>query len=471
MDNEALKQWKDKFQAEHGRMPTMAEFQAAKKSDVAAAEKVTPAAPTPAPVQPVQTPKQPMTKKRKALLAAGGVGVVVLGCAYAYGNHYFSKESVAERSAKILVEQKPKQYADLLVWDDTKKTLSEDEVKPVVSYMADQGLTDKGKIAKKLETSGLEVATLKETGKNLLIFPKYQVVVEPITVNIESNQSDLTLKVNGVDEGKVNESKKLDHLAPGIYKFEANAKIDKVDVPVKESKTILHNTTIPLNIQLISFSVESNMKDGDLYIGDTKVGTLTDGKYKVKNEPITDSVDVYVTQKFKDSTVKSEKVNLNTMHDQTTVTLNAEGMIDDSRVRDVWQSVTSAINAYASNERVPSDLEMFKGGAENKAFDDFKNNIAHNLNNAKRVAERVSYTFEDVKSVKQISETEAEYVVEVEAEFYYASDTDKKDRSSGYKTQVFELTGTLYFDESTDKWVLDTVSDDQKLIKDEDNVS
>lgn len=462
MNKEALKQWKEQFQLEHGRMPTMEEFQTMKETDKSAETVST--------VAQVQLPKQPMTKKRKVLLAAGGIGILILGAAYTYGNHYFSKESVAERSAKVLADQKTNQYADLLVWNDTKKTLSEDEVKPIVSYMTDQGLTDKEKIASKLETSGLEVAKLKETGKNLLIFPKYEVVVEPLTVTVESNQTDLTLKVNGIDEGKVNESKTLSHLAPGIYKFDANAKIDKDDVPLKDSKTILHDTTLPLNIELITFSVESNLKNGDLYIGDTKIGTLTDGKYKVKNEPITDSVEVYVTQKFKNKTVKSEKVNLNTMSDQTTISLNAEGVIDDDRVRDVWQSVTSAVNAYASNERIPSDLDMFKGGAENKAFNDFKNSISHNLNDAKRVADSVSYTFEDVKSVKQISEIEAEYVVEVEAEFYYASDTDKKDHSFGYKTQVFELTGTLYFDEAADKWVLDTVSDDQKLIKDEDNI-
>lgn len=336
--------------------------------------------------------------------------------------------------------------------------------------MKSEGLKE-DKIASKLEGSGLTVAELQETGKNFLIFPKYEVVVKPVTLTVTSNQGDMTLKVNGTNEGKVNSSKKLDGRAPGIYQFEATAKVDQKEVPVKESRTITSSTTIPLNIELVSFTVESNMKNGDLYIGDTKVGKLSDGKYKVKNEPITESINVYVSQMFKNSTVESEKRELTTSDDQMTITLNADGVIDEDDVRDVWRSVVSAVDAYASTERVPTNLDMFKDGADNPAFNDFKKNIGHNLNNARRVADSITYSFEDVKSFNQTSETEAEYVVDVETRFYYSSDTDKKEHSSGYKTQVFELKGTLYFDDSSNTWQLNTVSEDQKLLKDDDNVS
>lgn len=501
---QTLAEWKAAFVQTNGRAPSMEEFQEAKKALEAnqlaneQAERVEPVVipvqpepvqvqqsvaptpePTPAPTpvapqaQPVrsQEPKKPMSMAKKVLWTLGGIVLIAAGGAYAYADNYFSRESVAERSAAVLAEQKAGSYAEMLVWSDTKEALTEEEIAPMISWMDENDMTDKEKIASKLEGSGIKVAKLEENGKHFFLFPKYDVVVQPVNITVKSNQKDVALKVNGKAEGKITSDTKLKHRAPGMYQFEATAKVSGKNVPVKDSKEVLESTDIPLNIELISFDVESNMKTGTLYMGDTKIGQLKDGKYKVKNEPMTDNLEVYVSQKFKDSTVESEKRKLTSAQDKTTLTLDAEGMITESNASDVWRSAVSAINSYASDERIPSDLDMFNGGEENKAFDDFKKNIHHNLNNARRVADSITYSLEDIKSVTQTSETTATYVAEVETRFYYSSDTDKKEHSSGYKTQVFELTGGLVYDEDAKKWKLDSVSDNQKLLKDNDNVS
>ena len=36
-------------------------------------------------------------------------------------------------------------------------------------------------------------------------------------------------------------------------------------------------TEVNLSVEYLSFTVKSNLKDGDLYVGGTKIGTLTQG--------------------------------------------------------------------------------------------------------------------------------------------------------------------------------------------------
>lgn len=115
-----MAEWKELFVQTNGRVPSMEEFQAAKKAmeteNVAEeqAERVEPVVipvqsepiqvqqataqqTSTTPTQPVraQAPKTPMTVTKKILLVLGAILLVVLGGAYAYGDHYFSKESVA----------------------------------------------------------------------------------------------------------------------------------------------------------------------------------------------------------------------------------------------------------------------------------------------------------------------------------------------------------------------------------------
>ena len=40
-------------------------------------------------------------------------------------------------------------------------------------------------------------------------------------------------------------------------------------------------TEVNLSVEYLSFTVKSNLKDGDLYVGGTKIGTLNSGKLDV----------------------------------------------------------------------------------------------------------------------------------------------------------------------------------------------
>lgn len=468
-----MKVWAAKFEAQNNRKPTMDDFNEAQKTGFATVASVQPGMPAAQPVMPQapQQPRKPMSTKSKILLGLGVVVLLALGGGYAWGQNHFSKDSEAARLGTSLATQKAATYAGVMKWADTEKNLTKAEVEPAVRYMKQENYNDADKIADALSRNDLSIMKLEEKGRNFLIFPRYELVVKPVTLTAESNQNQLNLKVNGVDEGKVSGSKRLSHRAPGVYAFEATSRIGNKDVPVKDTRVITKDETIGLNIEVISFDVESNLKSGDLYIGETKIGTLKDGKYKVKNQPITEEMEVYVAQNLGNKKIESERKELTRSNDHGFLTLDADGVLTEDDARSVLESAMNAVDSYAYDERIPSDMDMFTSGSSNTTFQNFKSNVDHNLNNARRTADSIDYDFKTLRSVSQTSETTADFVGEIEVDFYFTSDTDKKDHTSGRLTQTFEITGTLAYDSSAKKWKVDSISDKQPKLHESSNVS
>lgn len=478
-----MKVWAAKFEAQNGRKPVMDDFNEAKKTGFTTVQSVQPMA---QPVQPAmqaaapqmaqmpqapQPPRKPMSLKSKILLGLGVIVLLALGGGYAWGQNHFSKDSEAARLGTSLATQKAATYAGVMKWSDTEKNLTKAEVEPAVRYMKQENYNDADKIADALARNDLSIMKLEEKGRNYLIFPRYELVVKPVTITAESNQNQLNLKVNGVDEGKVSGSKRLSHRAPGVYAFEATSRIGNKDVPVKDSRVITKDETIGLNIEVVSFDVESNLKTGDLYIGETKIGTLKDGKYKVKNQPITEEMEVYVAQNLGNKKIESERKELTRSNDHSFITLDADGVLTESDARSVLESAMNAVDSYAYDERIPSNMDMFTSGSSNTSFQNFKSNVDHNLNNARRTANTIDYAFKTLRSVSQTSETTADFVGEIEVDFYFTSDTDKKNRTSGRLSQTFEISGTLSYDSSSKKWMVDSISDKQPKLHESSNVS
>ncbi|MGC4432229.1 hypothetical protein ABWL48_19235, partial [Streptococcus suis] len=77
-----------------------------------------------------------------------------------------------------------------------------------------------------------------------------------------------------------------------------------------------------LGVVYKSFEVNSNLKDGDLYAGNNKIASLTDGTYNVKELALSKTTDVYVQKTFADgTTVKSESIEASDIANDGTVTL------------------------------------------------------------------------------------------------------------------------------------------------------
>jgi len=467
--------WREKFKLANGRLPNLEEVKQAKATGFKSVEPLI-TAQTESEQNPVpRAPRQQMSKGKKIALTTGVVIIAVGVALVTWGNKHYAKSATAQRTLKILKSESASQYAKNFVWSDTKKKIDQDELAPFVNNMASSKWSNQREndiYNQLLSGQAGNGFTFKRTGHAFLVFPKYQLTVKPVDFNVSTNNKDITLKMNGKTIGTSDSdsySKSYKHQVSGLYKFNATGKISGQDVATSDEKEIDNNTNVNLAIDMISFDVNSNLSSGDLYIGDTKVGTLTDGLLSVKNMPVSKGAKAYVQAKFGDQTIRTTKTSLQDIYDGESINLNADGLMTEDDANSTVSSMYDALGSYASQEEDPDNLDMFKNGANNKAYQDYKKMIRHNLHDAKRNAESVSFNSPDVKSVKQTSLTTADAVYQVKTDFYYSSDDDND--SYGDLTQTFELTAHMVYDKRNETWQVDSIDPNQKKISEDNNVS
>jgi len=469
--------WRDKFELVNGRLPNLEEVRQAKSAGF---NSVTPLAikqtenePNPVP----RVPRQKMSQGKKIAITTGVV-VIAIGIALVtWGTKYYAKAATAQRTLKVLKSESAAQYAKNFVWSDTKKKIDQDALSPFINNMASAKWSNqREKDIYNLMLSGQndDGFIFKRTGNAFLVFPKYQLTVKPVDFNVSTNNKGMTLKMNGTTIGKSNSnrySKAFKHQVSGLYQFNATGKISGQDVATSDERKIDSSTDVNLAIEMISFDVNSNLSSGDLYIGETKVGTLKDGLLSVKNMPVSKGAKAYVQANFGDQTVrtsKTSKTSLKDLYDGESINLNADDLLTEDDANSTISSMYDALGSYASQEEDPDNLAMFKNGANNKAYQDYKKMIRHNLHDAKRNAESVSFKSPNVKSVKQTSLTTADAVYQVKTDFRYTTDEDND--SYGDLTQTFELTAHMVYDKRNKAWQVESIDSDQKKISEDNNV-
>lgn len=464
--------WREQFKLENGRLPSLDEVRDAKQNGF---QSTTPRAQqAPEPVATIT--KKPMARGKKIALTIGIIVVAIIIGLFIWGNKYYAKSATANRTLAVLKSGSATKYAKDIVWSDTKKDIKANELTPFVDYMNNDGWSKQRQnnvYDQLMSGSSADDYTFTEVGKHFLFFPNYKLTIKPVNFDVATNNKDITLKMNGKKIGISDSdsySKPLKRQVSGLYKFTATGKINGQDVATSDERAISSNVNVNLAIDMISFDVNSNLSSGDLYIGNTKIDTLKDGLLQVKKMPISKGATAYVEAKFGDQTIRSSKMSLKDLYDGESIDLNAKGLMTESDADNTISSMYNALGSYASNESDSDTLTMFKNGANNKAYQDYKQMIRHNLHDAKRNAQSVSFNTPDVKSVKQTSLTTADAVYQVKTDFYYSSETDKDGDSYGDLTQTYELTAHMVYDKRSDTWQVDTIDSNQKKISEDSTV-
>ena len=413
-ENPAQKEWLIAFEKYVRRKPTSREFQEGKEANFSLAS-ITPFVEKRKEQGSVSQAK-PWSKRKKFGIIFSVSFVVGLVFAYMAGTNYYSKESVAKRYNSA-VRKSFNEALKYQVWSDNYKDITEKDLK----YTD----TKKATVAVSAEEA-LNGAHLEEVGKELLIFPKWRVVVKPASADITSHASGLVISVNGKTLGTTNSNKyqkKLTHLYPGTYQFKASGKVDGQTINLSANKKLTSTEQIDLGVVYKSFEVNSNLKDGDLYAGNNKIASLTDGTYNVKELALSKTTDVYVQKTFADgTTVKSESIEASDIANDGTVTLDSDSVLDRDTANDLISAAYQKLSYYASNEKTPNELDsIFQNGNQNKFYNDVKKTIDHNLHEAKiRNADSISFSDVDVTNVSQTGKDSYTVDFTVVYSFYYS---------------------------------------------------
>ena len=418
---EAQAIWMKAFKTYVGRQPLPEEFLLGKSSgyDVSTIHKFISDGKAAKPAKPA------MAKSKKILMIAGIVVAVLALTGYSFGSYYYSRGQVAERY-ETAAKKSFKDSLEYQVWSDTKKEIKTSEVK----------YTDTKNTTTYSKSQLMSGERMQKVGRQFLIFPKWRVVVDPGTVDLTVNTADLNLTINGVSYGTTdgnNYTAELKHLYPGTYNFVASGKVNDQDITVSSEENVTSRTEVNLSVKYLSFTVKSNLKDGDLYVGGTKVGTLSTGKLDVNKVAVAGSSAVYVKKNFDDgSSIKTETLSIKKISEGQTVTLDADGVLDRDTADRLLTAAYGKFGSYASNHNTTPDgvSDIFLNGTDDTMYKDVIADIDKNTTGAKnRSADSITFSDVDVTDVVQTGEKTFKVTFTAVYDFYYGYDS--KFKSSG----------------------------------------
>lgn len=418
---EAQAIWMKAFKTYVGRQPLPEEFLLGKSSgyDVSTIHKFISDGKAAKPAKPA------MAKSKKIMMIAGIVVAVLALTGYSFGSYYYSRGQVAERY-ETAAKKSFKDSLEYQVWSDTKKEIKTSEVK----------YTDTKNTTTYSKSQLMSGERMQKVGRQFLIFPKWRVVVDPGTVDLTVNTADLNLTINGVSYGTTdgnNYTAELKHLYPGTYNFVASGKVNDQDITVSSEENVTSRTEVNLSVKYLSFTVKSNLKDGDLYVGGTKVGTLSSGKLDVNKVAVAGSSAVYVKKNFDDgSSIKTETLSIKKISEGQTVTLDADGVLDRDTADRLLTAAYGKFGSYASNHNTTPDgvSDIFLNGTDDTMYKDVIADIDKNTTGAKnRSADSITFSDVDVTDVVQTGEKTFKVTFTAVYDFYYGYDS--KFKSSG----------------------------------------
>ena len=418
---EAQAIWMKAFKTYVGRQPLPEEFLLGKSSgyDVSTIHKFISDGKAAKPAKPA------MAKSKKILMIAGIVVAVLALTGYSFGSYYYSRGQVAERY-ETAAKKSFKDSLEYQVWSDTKKEIKTSEVK----------YTDTKNTTTYSKSQLMSGERMQKVGRQFLIFPKWRVVVDPGTVDLTVNTADLNLTINGVSYGTTdgnNYTAELKHLYPGTYNFVASGKVNDQDITVLSEENVTSRTEVNLSVKYLSFTVKSNLKDGDLYVGGTKVGTLSSGKLDVNKVAVAGSSAVYVKKNFDDgSSIKTETLSIKKISEGQTVILDADGVLDRDTADRLLTAAYGKFGSYASNHNTTPDgvSDIFLNGTDDTMYKDVIADIDKNTTVAKnRSADSITFSDVDVTDVVQTGEKTFKVTFTAVYDFYYGYDS--KFKSSG----------------------------------------
>ena len=418
---EAQAIWMKAFKTYVGRQPLPEEFLLGKSSgyDVSTIHKFISDGKAAKPAKPA------MAKSKKIVMIAGIVVAVLALTGYSFGSYYYSRGQVAKRY-ETAAKKSFKDSLEYQVWSDTKKEIKTSEVK----------YTDTKNTTTYSKSQLMSGERMQKVGRQFLIFPKWRVVVDPGTVDLTVNTADLNLTINGVSYGTTdgnNYTAELKHLYPGTYNFVASGKVNGQDITVSSEENVTSRTEVNLSVKYLSFTVKSNLKDGDLYVGGTKVGTLSSGKLDVNKVAVAGSSAVYVKKNFDDgSSIKTETLSIKKISEGQTVTLDADGVLDRDTADRLLTAAYGKFGSYASNHNTTPDgvSDIFLNGTDDTMYKDVIADIDKNTTGAKnRSADSITFSDVDVTDVVQTGEKTFKVTFTAVYDFYYGYDS--KFKSSG----------------------------------------
>ncbi|MBI0121386.1 zinc-ribbon domain-containing protein [Lactobacillus sp. M0398] len=321
---------------------------------------------------------QPMKKKTKVLLTLGVAFLAVFTLFYAWGSNHYSKENQINRIKSDLIDTKTGLAKDVVA-DDSAMQVTDAALKPTQTYFAEHHKAANELINYLKEDASFNRIHLVQSGRHLLLFPRYVLRVPTIYATVATNHSSSSVTINGkyighVKRGSFDSEKqdnkygvKLKRLFVGTYHIKVKSNISGRNLSTTSNYDLWSSGTVDMGIRTESFTVKST-PGAILYLNDQKAGTLNKkGQLTFKDYPVTDKLKIYVKAKVGNNTIKSQEMNYGDVQyddandSHKTIEPKWDGLIAKEDAQQILED----------NFKDP-DEDAFVNGAENKSYQELR---------------------------------------------------------------------------------------------------
>ncbi|MGT2933730.1 zinc ribbon domain-containing protein [Streptococcus catagoni] len=384
------------------------------------------------------------------------LGLLVL-FSLGFGAYYYSKTTFINRYLQARSSHSASAFENIkeyLVWADTGEKITNDQARFANYKPLKKEEISQTAIKLKRATSKDELY-ITSVGRKFFLFPDYRVAVKPITLTMETNVPDVDILLNqkkvatSTSEHFKTEVKRLP-LADYTASISGHYKNKKIEVSKKYDG---QNRNLDLTVTFKNITVTSNLKEGELYFDDSRVGTLSDGKCQVKDYPISGTVKAYVKKSFPDGKVQSKRQNLADLPEDAHLTLNVDKLLDDEKAGSYLLAAFDQLMIYSSQGQDSATVaDVFENGVENDFYKGLKESVKEKLETDSRKASAFAIPNVSLNKLSQVGKTS--YLLDFSAtyDYSYKKETDTAKGTSGHIIQ--ELSGQLILKKSANKYLV-----------------
>lgn len=302
--------------------------------------------------------------KKKVVKVCLVIFGIVLVSLLSLGFFYFSKGQVLSRFVAARSRTSGQAFDNIkeyMVWSDTGESITNDEA----NYANFEPLSksEARKLGQEIkEGNKNDSMYLKRVGSRLGIFPDYRIANKPMSLTLKTNVPKLDVLLNQKKVATSNSdhfSVTVERLPRTHYTASLEGTSDGKEIKLKKDYDG-KNQTIDLSVAFKSFTVTSNLMDGNLYFGDNRIAKLKDGSYSVENYPVTDGSKAYIKKVFNDGEITSHKQKLISIADNQTIKLDVDGLLNEKGAEnDFYKGLKESIKAkFVTDNRKASHFTI-----------------------------------------------------------------------------------------------------------------
>lgn len=390
------------------------------------------------------TPQKKGSKKNKIIGIVAIIILIISSATYTFLKNQYSREKQLD---SLIVAIKNKDTGTLVkksITNDPNLTLNDDSLKPMVSYF-EENKEEVNKLKQALDKNqSYQGLSLKEEGKQALLFPKYSLEITAVYSTLISNVKNSTIEMNQKKIATTNNTKfeqKIGPLVPGLYHFKAAIKDKKDTKEVSYDLLPDSKEEIDMSFVMVKIPVRSNVKDATVMINDKEVGKLTDGATEIGPILWQKDLKIQLTKKTDKDKLQTEvkelkKVDLDdneTTFPTVSLDFNLASDYDiEQGVQEFYDEFSKMVDANSQYDAPQFSEKFYVDGSKNPSFTGINDYISWcRERSAKKEYSGVSFNV-DVKNIEPLSNNTYKIKYNVTYRTTYPYSTKKSTRIEGF---------------------------------------